>query len=193
MNWLAHLLLSKPDPAFRIGNLLPDILPVASLAGLSGAFRAGAECHRSIDVFTDTHPLVRQSIRRIGPEYRRFGGILVDVFYDHFLACDWQKYSQIPLPDFVSSVHASFDQYSDAIPPLAVERLRQIRAGNWLSSYGELSGIQSATDRIGARLRRPLPLSGAVADLERQYEAFHEDFSTFFPELTQFVNRGANA
>jgi acyl carrier protein phosphodiesterase len=41
MNWLAHLFLSEPDSAFRIGNLLPDLIPVHTLASLRTEFQRG--------------------------------------------------------------------------------------------------------------------------------------------------------
>jgi acyl carrier protein phosphodiesterase len=104
MNWLAHLLLSEPEAAFRIGNILPDILTRAELQKLSPIFQGGAETHRLIDAFTDCHPVVRRSIGRFVPPFRRFGGILVDVFYDHFLAVDWINYSEVPLGNFCAHV-----------------------------------------------------------------------------------------
>ncbi len=93
MNWLAHLFLSEPTPAFRIGSLLPDILPSRELQHLGREFQRGIERHRQIDAFTDSHAIVRRSILLLGPGFRRFGGILVDMFYDHFLASDWSRYS----------------------------------------------------------------------------------------------------
>src|SRR5688572_426656 len=100
MNWLAHLLLSEPTPEFRIGNLLPDLLPASELQTLSPIFRRGVECHRRIDAFTDTHPVFRRSVARLVPPHRRFGGVLIDLFYDHFLATNWRQYSPIPLDEF---------------------------------------------------------------------------------------------
>ena len=84
MNWLAHLFLSEPSAAFRIGNLLPDLARPSELSGLSTEFIRGMEQHRLIDAFTDSHPVVRRSIARVGPEFRRFGGIFVDIYFDHF-------------------------------------------------------------------------------------------------------------
>ena len=89
MNWLAHLHLSEPTSAFRLGNVLPDLVPARDLANLPEAFQRGIKCHHRIDAFTDAHPKFRQSVARLSPRFRRFGGIIVDVFYDHFLAVNW--------------------------------------------------------------------------------------------------------
>lgn len=189
MNWLAHLILSEPSSAFRIGNLLPDILPWSEIPFLPAKFQAGIECHREIDRFTDLHPIFIRSRQRLDAPYRRYSGILIDIFYDHFLACSWNDYSSIPLDEFVSEVHASFPAHRDELPLPAYTRLVQIQAGGWLRSYRELSGVRRALDGIGSRLRKPFALGVATAQLELHYTALHDDFTEFFPELSRHVEK----
>src|SRR5258708_512080 len=100
MNWLAHFLLAGPDPAFQGGSILPDLLRPAALAHLSQEYRRGIEHHRLIDAFTDSHPIVRRSMLNFSTPFRRFRGVITDVFYDHFLARDWDSFSPVPLPQF---------------------------------------------------------------------------------------------
>ncbi|HTH49316.1 MAG TPA: ACP phosphodiesterase [Candidatus Limnocylindria bacterium] len=187
MNWLAHLYLSEATPAFRIGNLLPDLAPASELVGLRREFQRGISQHRHIDAFTDRNPVFRQSIARIEAPYRRYGGILVDVFYDHFLARDWATFSSQPLAEFVAEVYASFDPLRAEIPPLAYHRLEQMKAGDWLNSYGDLKGIAVTLNRMAARFSRPTPIAGAGSVLEENYQSFRADFMSFFPELVVHV------
>jgi acyl carrier protein phosphodiesterase len=187
MNWLAHLYLSEPSPEFRVGNLLPDLLPRADLKALPAEFQAGVERHYRIDAFTDAHPRFRGSIRRFSPRFRRFGGVLTDVLYDHFLARDWEVYCDQPLAQFAATVYASFDACRPHLPEAAFLVLERMRAGNWLCAYREMDGIRTALDRIGSRLRRPLLLGDAVAEFELHGDAWHRDFAEFFPELQAFV------
>lgn len=187
MNWLAHLYLSEPKPAFRIGNLLPDLVPASALSGLSAEFLRGVKQHRRIDAFTDTHPVVRRSISRVSPDFRRFGGILIDVFYDHFLAREWQHFSSIPLPAFVSEIYASFDHYRSEIPPEALFHLERMREKNWLYAYREIDGISAALYRLGLRLSRPVPLGQAISVLQDHYDKLSSDFSEFFPEIISYL------
>jgi acyl carrier protein phosphodiesterase len=188
MNWLAHLYLSEPNPEFRLGNILADIARNESLVSLPDAFQRGIAQHRRIDAFTDSHPVVRRSIQRFAPPFRRFGSILCDVFYDHFLARDWDTYSSEPLTTFTQSIYASFDTYRSLISPEAYSQLDQMRAGDWLCSYRELVGVSDALKRIGSRLRRPVDFSESVLALERDYDSFHADFRAFFPELSNHVS-----
>lgn len=187
MNWLAHLHLSEPTPAFRLGNLLPDLVKGPELARLPADFQPGIQRHWQIDAFTDTHPVFRRSVGRLEAPYRRFGGVLVDVFYDHILASHWPSHSAIPLPDFAAEVYAGFEPYWKVIPDLARLRLQQMQEHNWLCTYREIAGIAAVLDRIGKRLRQPIDLGHAASLLERDYDLFAADFSAFYPKLQAHV------
>jgi len=189
MNWLAHLYLAEPSAAFRIGSLLPDMAPASALAGLPPEFQRGIQQHRHIDAFTDSHPIVRNSIRRLDPPFRRFGGILVDVFYDHILAREWASWSPVPLCVFAAEVYSSFEQQREHLPPDVHTRLNLMKAGDLLSSYRTSGGVAAALDRISSRLSRPVPLATTVGFLEKNYDALHADFRTFFPELRAHVTQ----
>lgn len=189
MNWLAHLFLSEPSAAFRIGNLLPDLVGPSALAGLPVEFLRGVQQHRRIDSYTDSHPIVRRSIARVGPEFRRFAGIFVDIFYDHFLSREWPVLSRTPLAAFTSEVYASFEDHRHHIPAEAYIPLTRMKSENWLCTYGDLHGVATTLGRIGLRLRRPTPLAEGAAILEADYAGFHADFAEFFPELIAHVRK----
>jgi acyl carrier protein phosphodiesterase len=187
MNWLAHLLLSSPSPATRIGSILPDFAGPAELKGLPADFQRGIRLHHQIDAFTDSHPAVRRSVRRIEPPLRRFGGILVDVFYDHFLSVAWSSYAEQELESFVQEVYNSLEDHRGHLPGPVMEVFKKMRAADWLCSYRDIAGVRLTLERISRRLRRPVELAAGVRDLERGYEQFRDDFSVFFPELVGFV------
>lgn len=189
MNWLAHLYLSEPTPAFRLGNLLPDLLPAAVLATLPPAYQPGIQCHRQIDAFTDTHAIFRRSIRRIEPPFLRYGGVLVDIFYDHVLAREWESFAAVPLRDFAAEVYASIDTHLSYIPAQARQRLEGMRQHDLLCSYRDIRCIAESLTRIGSRFRRPIDLAGSIPILEREYAAFRDDFAEFFPQLMAHVGQ----
>ncbi len=190
MNWLAHLYLSEPDAAFRVGNLLPDWLRPCDLVGLPEGFQRGIERHRRIDAFTDAHPLVRQSVRRFEKPFRRYGGVLTDIFYDHFLAVGWGGHSAEPLGEFVHGFYDSVKQVQRHIPAKACAVLEHMRAGDWLCSYATLSGIEMTLRRMSRRLRFPFDLAASMPVLEKHYEDFRADFEAFFPKLQMHVLEG---
>ena len=187
MNWLAHLHLSEPSAQFRLGNLLPDMLGARELAALPAEFQRGVKCHHRIDAFTDAHPKFRQSVARLSPRFRRFGGIIVDVFYDHFLSVAWNEHAKQPLRASVDEFYTSFDVHRFELPVALWPVLERMREQDWLGSYGDLAGVQVALGRIGKRLRKPRDLGECEPELERDYAGFAEDFKLFYPELKAHV------
>jgi acyl carrier protein phosphodiesterase len=187
MNWLAHLHLSEPTVAFRLGSLLPDLVSKPELAALPEIFKPGITRHLQIDIFTDSHPVFRRSISRLQPPYRKFRGILIDIFYDHFLASHWDFFSQTPLPKFAADIYQGFEQYRNLLPDSTQLRLQRMQNENWLCSYCETAGIALALGRVGRRLRQPVDLTEAVSLLETNYHSLYDDFSAFYPELQKHV------
>ena len=95
MNYLAHLYLAGNDAEALIGSLMGDFIKGRVDPDLPPVLRQAILQHRRIDSFTDAHPIVRRSKQRVTNEFRRYAGILIDVFYDHFLAREWSQYSDV--------------------------------------------------------------------------------------------------
>jgi acyl carrier protein phosphodiesterase len=189
MNWLAHLHLSEPSAAFRLGNVLPDLVPARELAAMAPEYQRGIACHRRIDAFTDAHPCFRRSVARVSPEFRRFGGIIVDVLYDHFLSASWSEHSSVPLRSCVDEFYRSFESHRTDLPPAVWPILERMREQDWLGSYGDLPGVRLALERVGRRLSKPRDLGACVAGLESAYAGFQTDFLQFFPEMAAFLGQ----
>jgi acyl carrier protein phosphodiesterase len=187
LNWLAHLYLSEPSPEFRIGNLLPDLMPMSGLRHLPVEYQRGMERHQRIDCFTDTHPVVLRSMQRFTPPHRRFAGILVDIYYDHFLSRGWHAFCPVPLREFVDHFFEGFDYHRAELPAEACARLEQIRRAGWLCAYGEHAGLTDVLQRLGRRFRRPCDLASSMTTFEEQYENFRADSEEFFPQLRAVV------
>lgn len=193
MNWLAHVFLSESDVELRLGNLLADIVRGEELRRMSAAFQRGAQKHKQIDAFTDSHPLVKRSRSRVSAEYRRFSGVLVDVFYDYLLATNWDRYSPIVLDAFTAKFYADIESRHIELPSSARVTLDRIIRHDLLGSYRHHEGVERSLRRISAylssRWSREFTLEKGVADLISQQAGFEADFAEFFPELRAAVTR----
>lgn len=184
MNYLAHLLLSGADPQVRVGGLLGDFLKGPISAELPPGIAHGVALHRQIDRFTDHHSMFLRSRARISEGRRRLGGILVDVFYDHFLALDWDRYSDEPLERFAVASYDALDAESRWLPDNLAEAVPKMRSQNWLLGYRDPAGIGVAIDRIAARRAPRLDkLIGGVEEMLGDFDGFAADFRAFFPEV----------
>ncbi|KQB52871.1 ACP phosphodiesterase [Pseudomonas endophytica] len=188
MNYLAHLHLGGQQPEELLGSLYGDFVKGRLQGRFSTAIESAIQLHRSIDVFTDAHPLVNQSLSRFTQTRRRYAGIVLDVFFDHCLARDWSQYAEGPLERFTSR----FYQLLVAQPQLP-ERLADIAphmaAHDWLGSYRDFEVLERVISGIARRLSRPEELNGAMHDLRALYEPLSEDFNAFYPQLQAFAAR----
>lgn len=194
MNWLAHLYLSEPETEFRLGNLLADQVRGADRNRMSASFLRGVACHQAIDAFTEHHPVIKHSRTLIGPAQRRFSGILVDVFYDYFLAKNWNQFSGTPLERFTHGAYGDFQPHIPTLPEEARITLERIITHDWLTSYREIAGIEDVLTRLTARIsetwqRRIPALNDAVADLQKHEAELEADFQAFMPQLASQVRR----
>ena len=186
MNYLAHLFLSRESPEAMTGGLLGDFVKGAVGPQYSPAVRAGILLHRDIDRFTDAHPTVRASRALVSPPRRRFAGILVDVFYDHFLARRWAEFCPVPLAEFTEGVYGILWPQRANFPERLQHILPHMRADDWLGSYAELWAVDAALNGIARRFHRfprAAAFAGGVQELERNYSELENQFRAFFPEL----------
>lgn len=193
MNWLAHVFLSEPGIEFQLGNLLADVVRGPERAALSADFVRGTACHKAIDAFTDSHPVVKRSRARIGSEHRRFSGILIDVFYDYCLARNWTAYSAVSLDAYTAAFYAGARSHLIELPPDARMMLERIMQHDLLGSYARVDGVEHALRRISgylnSRWNKQLTLERSVRDLLTDEAKFAADFDEFFPLLQAHVAR----
>jgi acyl carrier protein phosphodiesterase len=191
MNFLAHAFLSRSSPELLIGGLLGDFVKGRErLQQYSAAVRAGIHLHRAIDRYTDAHPIVRASCELISPARRRFAAILVDVFYDHFLARHWQRYADLPLEEFTQQVYSTLLPHIASYPERLQRILPRMAADDWLASYAEIESVDAALHDIARRFQRyprAVVLADGVQELLHHYAVFEQHFLDFFPELFGFV------
>jgi acyl carrier protein phosphodiesterase len=186
MNFLAHTLLAGSAAPDRLGAMLGDFVKGPLPAGLPPDVAAGVELHRRIDSFADSHPAFRRSRSRVSPQRRRYAGIMIDMFYDHFLARHWQRYCRQPLEDFTADIYALLIERRVLLPVRLAGILPHMQADDWLSSYRRQEIIDLALNRMAQRLSKPEGLLGSATELAGRYHEFEQDFLDFFPDAQAF-------
>ena len=188
MNHLAHLALSPADPHWRIGALLGDFVRGQDLTAHPEGVRRGIELHRAIDAFTDAHATFQASRRRIDGPLRRFSGVLVDVFYDHFLLQRWTELKPGLRHDrFAAEVYALLRQQRPLLHGAIHTHLDRMIENRWLEKASDVEGVRAVLARIAMRMRREVPLPLGTEFLCRHYDAFAADFDGFWPDAVQFA------
>jgi acyl carrier protein phosphodiesterase len=184
MNFLAHIYLSGTNPKTMVGNFIGDFVKGRNvLEQFEADIAKGIELHRSIDEFTDHHPVVQISKMRLRPKYRHYAAVIVDIFYDHLLSRFWSNYHSEPLQNFSHGVYKILQQHQHVLPMPVKSLLPYMIRDNWLLNYGTFDGIEKALTGISRRARHDSHMDESIHDLREYYESFKSEFELFFPDL----------
>jgi len=146
----------------------------------------GIVLHRAIDTFTDAHTLFRKCTKRLHPQYHHYSGVIVDVFFDHFLAKNCNKYSEITLEDFVNNFYTSLTIFETHLTEKAKMMKPYMIQQNWLLSYQSIDGIEKILTQMDRRTKNRSMMRNSVTELKQYYTEFEDDFKDFFRELLDF-------
>lgn len=186
MNFLAHLFLSGDDPELLVGNLMGDFVKGRLVGHFPAGIERGINLHRRIDSFAGQNRHFLRSKKRIDESFGHYRGVLVDLFFDHFLAVHWDEYSDVTFRNFLSDTFRIVRDHENFVP----ERLRRVTPiifNELLPSYREIEGIARALQRMSTRIMRPNRLGEGAVELRKHYDGFYCDFCEFLPELKVFV------
>jgi acyl carrier protein phosphodiesterase len=187
MNFLAHAFLSGDDEQITIGNFIADHVKGKSVQLFPEQVLKGILIHRQIDFFTDNHLTVAQTKLRLRPRFRKYAPVIADVYYDHFLARNWNVYSPTPLAEYADSFYHLMLKSADLLPQRTLQMLPYMISSNWLVSYASIKGIDRVLTGMSKRTKFPSGMEHAAEELEKNYELYREEFNEFFPELREYV------
>lgn len=186
VNFLAHLFFSGNTSEIIVGNMMGDFVKGRLDDRYPPGITRGLELHRRIDSFAGHHPAFTASRRRLDPRFGHYRGVLVDLFYDHFLAVEWGRLTEEPFSAFLARVEGVLNEHAAILPEELRARLPDI-LHDWLPSYRDVEGIGLVLQRMARRVRRPNPLGDGGAELVRHYGKLRDEFLVFFDDLKEYV------
>jgi acyl carrier protein phosphodiesterase len=187
VNFLAHTYLSGGNEEIIVGNFMGDYVKGKNYLLFPEQVKKGILIHRDIDTFTDMHQVTRRSKQRLSSRYHKYAGIIIDIFYDHFLASLWDSYSTLPLSEFVSRTYDLLKRNYKVLPDSIKRWFPTFLENNWMMAYTNVEGIELVLERMSANTSLPNHSAFAVEVLRNQYSIFMEDFLEFFPEIVEFL------
>jgi acyl carrier protein phosphodiesterase len=183
MNFLAHIYLSGDNDLMKIGNFMADGIHGKHFDHFPKEIQKGIILHREIDTFTDAHPIFRQSTKRLHPNYHHYSGIIVDIFYDHFLAKNWSSYSEESLEQYTERFYQSLRDNFEFLNEKTQKMLPYLIQQNWLMSYQTIDGIALILEKMDHRMKRDSIMRLSVTELKTYYTEFEQEFTTFFDAI----------
>ena len=172
-----------------IGNFIADHIRGNNYEGFSKEIQQGIFLHREIDTFTDAHEIVRKSKRRLHARYRHYDGVIIDIFYDYFLAKNWANYSAIPLDIYTNSINKLFEDRSPELPLKSQQFIKYMIEYNILYNYQFKAGIEKVLNGMNQRTKGKSQMNLAIEDLDILETELQEDFTLFFKDLIAHTNQ----
>lgn len=183
MNFLAHIYLSGNNPCVIIGNFMADSIKGLQYKAYDKNIQKGILLHRQIDTRTDAHPNFKSSTKRLHANYGHYSGIIVDIFYDHFLAKNWNDYSSQSLSEFADINYRLFQKNFKRLTPQIQYMLPHMVQNNWLYNYQFINGISDTLNGMNRRTNGKSGMHQAMRELMAYYDAFESDFKLVFKDL----------
>ncbi|GGM91615.1 ACP phosphodiesterase [Dyadobacter beijingensis] len=199
MNFLAHILLSGENEGVMMGNYVGDFikgrLTEEKTALWNPDYVVGLKLHRFIDSFTDSHPEVLEAKDVAAVTQGRLAGIVMDIYFDYFLAKNFIDYQREPLLVYAHRMYSIIERNEHLIPETMIPMVRSMIRQDWLTTYATLDGIDTTFRRLSRRAEFLAPISTAVSDLRANEDFYYTRFLSFFPELRrqagQFIAENA--
>jgi len=188
MNFLAHIYLSGDNDLIKIGNFMADGIRGKHFERFPPDVQKGIVLHRAIDTFTDAHPIFRESTKRLHGKFHHYSGVIVDVFYDHFLAKNWTRYSSEDLVIFADNFYQSLQDNPEILTDKTKGMLPYMMQYNWLVSYQTVAGIERILTQMDNRIKNNSNMRFSIVDLKFFYTEFEEEFTLFFEEVRSYCS-----
>lgn len=188
MNYLSHLYLSFDDDTIAVGNFIADFVKGKKYLEYPQGIQHGILIHREIDSYADSHPIFLEGKHRLVKDYRHYSGVIMDVYYDHFLAKNWSRYSEELLKNFCSRSYKLMNDNNEHLPERCRYLLSYMEAGDWLYNYQFMEGIQFALSGMSRRTSFDSGMEKALSNLTRDYDKFENEFQLFFEEMLTHIH-----
>jgi acyl carrier protein phosphodiesterase len=186
VNYLAHAYLSFGDPQITTGNIISDFVKGKRKFDYPARIQAGIALHRSIDQFTDDHPVNKEIVRLLKPVYGLYGSAFIDIIYDHFVALDIIATGDEALYKFSQEVYRMLDMHVHLLPDVFNNLFPYMKKHNWLYNYQFGWGIERSMEGLVSRARYMSDSQTAYNLFTQHYDEFRQAYNNFFPELRNF-------
>ena len=176
-----------------IGNFIADAVKGKSYQNFSKKISEGILMHRFIDDFTDTHPTVRACTALLRNDLQKFAPVALDVYFDYFLAKNFNQFHLQPLDEFTKNAYQLFQNNFEVLPERSQYLLPYMIQQNWLVGYSTIEGIQKTLNGMARRSQYGQVLKGSEQFLIQHEEVLESHFNSFFKELKNRVGEYKNS
>ncbi|MBU78828.1 MAG: ACP phosphodiesterase [Flavobacteriales bacterium] len=188
MNYLAHVYLSRENIDLAIGNFIADNIKGNNYKKFNINWQKGILLHRFIDSYTDSHYIFREHSKLFFDSHRHYSRVLIDIFYDHFLAKNWKKYSHISLENFEFDFCKSLAQNLNKFPNEISNKIRFFICQKWFTKYSSIKGLIYILEKMDNKTQYESKFVTSIEKFISFAPEMESQFFIFFEDMINNVN-----
>ncbi|MEO8582892.1 MAG: ACP phosphodiesterase [Flavitalea sp.] len=186
MNFLAHAYLSFGDPEVLTGNMISDYVKGKKKFDFAPRILGGIDLHRSIDEFTDNHPVTKEAAKYFKPAYGLYSSAFMDVTYDHFLAKEILLHGEQKFREFSADIYQKLERFEEVFPERFRTMFPLMKVHNWLLNYQFMWGIERSFQGLVSRAKYIDSSEAAMLVFMENYQLLSVAYKEFFPQLREY-------
>lgn len=183
MNYLAHFYLSGSNQQLMLGNYMGDFIKASEVNALPQEIKKGVLLHRFIDEYTDNHQEVLKSKELVRPYFKKYSPVVIDIYYDHFLALYWDKHHHEKLDVFAQNIYSLLQSNIEVLPTKSLRFLQYLTQNNMLVNYKTIQGMEKVFQGMSYRASFKSGMEKAHVILQKHFVELEIHFNSFFPDL----------
>ncbi|MCO5260002.1 MAG: ACP phosphodiesterase [Crocinitomicaceae bacterium] len=186
MNYLGHIYFSKEDFELMHANLFGDFVKGSKLDEYTPIIKEGILLHRKIDDFMGNHQGVKQLSKHLSPFLPKVAPIAIDIYFDHFLAINWEQFHKETLDAFLEKFYdypLNTNQYNN---PLFIQLIHQMKEYRWMNQYSKLGAIDKACIFLSKKLSFQNDMVFGRRVLEENYEVIEQTFFDYMKDAIDY-------
>lgn len=185
MNLLGHIYLSNNDNRLAVANLFGDFVKGKKYLEYPEWIQAGVRLHREIDQYIDNHPSVRNLMEILRPEIPRVSAVAIDLFFDHLLAKNWEKFHSTELNLFLADFYSSIPSFKSSFDPNFEFFLNMLMERKWINHYSSFEGLKRMCNGVGNRISFPNALPQAYNSFKKHETAIESAFYEYMTDANE--------
>jgi acyl carrier protein phosphodiesterase len=186
LNYIAHIHIGSHTQTNLLGNFLGDFVKGSQLQHLPFEVEQGIRLHRSVDVFTDSHPLIIELRRCFPKDIRRMAGVIIDIYFDYLLMQAWKRYSDTHFNIVFADFYQQLEQFSLPDNAHFLKQAERLKTHQWLNEYINIETCFHAFVSIENRLHNKIMFAeDAQSFLLQNGEQLESSFQQFYPECLE--------
>lgn len=188
MNYLGHIYFSKNNIELMYANLFGDFVKGSNLNTYNPIVKEGIQLHREIDSFIGNHAAVKELSKHLSPELPKVAPIAIDIYFDHFLALNWERFHTKQLTGFLEEFYNFQINKLDYSNEKFDQLILAMKEKRWLSEYSKIYSVDKACVFLSNRLSFENALPSGKMVLENNYKEIEQVFFSYMKDAVNYFH-----